>query len=329
MTFYLHGLGHSHPTNEITNQFLEDLDIGTNDAWIMERVGIRSRRTVMSLDYIKTTKNVDPRGAFEARVITQAELGAQAARLALQRAGLDASAIGMVVAGSSALDFSTPAEACVIAERLGIEAPAFDVASACTSFFVPLYLFSMMDPARLPEYVLIVTPETLTMTVDYRDRSGAVIWGDAASAAVISTRVPGRAEIHGNTLGSSPINQDKVVVPRTGHFHQDGQAVQKFAIKTMSSMVQELRTNHGTPGRIFSFVGHQANVRMLERVCLMSSISPQRHFYNLDAYGNTGAAGSTTVLSMRWDAWNSEDDVAVAGVGAGLTWASYLLRFSR
>jgi 3-oxoacyl-[acyl-carrier-protein] synthase-3 len=235
----------------------------------------------------------------------------------------------MVVSGSSALDFATPAEACVIAERLGIEAPAFDVSSACTSFFVPLYLFSMMDPARLPEYILIVTPETLTMTVDYRDRSGAVLWGDAASAAVISTRVPGRAQIIGNTLASSPVSQAKVVVPRVGHFHQDGQAVQKFAIKSMASMIDTLRTNHGTPGRMFNFVGHQANLRMLERVCLMSSISAQRHFYNLDGYGNTGAAGSTTVLSMRWDAWNSEDDLAVAGVGAGLTWASYLLRFSR
>lgn len=329
MTFYLHGLGHSHPTNEITNQFLEELDIGTTDAWIMERVGIRSRRTVMSLDYIKTTKNVDPRGAFEARTITQAELGEQAARMALQRAGIDASAIGMVISGSSAVDFVTPAEACCIAERLGIEAPAFDISSACTSYFVPLYLFSMMDPARLPDYVLIVTPETLSVTVDYRDRSAAVLWGDAASAAVVSTRVPGRATILGTTLGSSPVNQAKVTVPRVGHFHQDGQAVQKFAIKTMSSMVEGLRTKHGTPGRMFNFVGHQANLRMLERVCLMSSITPQRHFYNLDGYGNTGAAGSTTVLSMRWDAWNSEDDVAVAGVGAGLTWASYLLQFSR
>jgi 3-oxoacyl-[acyl-carrier-protein] synthase-3 len=329
VTFYLHGLGHSHPSNEITNQFLEDLDIGTTDAWIMERVGIRSRRTVMSLDYIKATQNADPRAALEARTVTQAELGEQAARMALERAGIDASAIGMVVSGSSAADHVTPAEACCIAARLGIEAPAFDISSACTSFFVPLYLLSMMDPARTPEYVLIVTPETLSVTVDYRDRSAAVLWGDAATAAVVSTRVPGRAEILGNSLGSNPSNHDKVVVPRLGHFHQEGQAVQKFAIKTMSAMLNTLRANHSVTGRPFSFIGHQANLRMLERVCSGCSIPPQRHFYNLESYGNTGAAGSTSVLSMRWDAWNSEDDVAIAGVGAGLTWASYLLRFAR
>lgn len=329
MTFYVHGVGHSHPDNEITNQFLEDLDIGTTDSWIMERVGIRSRRTVMSLDYIKHTKNADPRAALEARTITQGELGARAARMALERASIPASAVGMVVAGSSASDFVTPAQACCIAQELGIEAPAFDINSACTSFFVPLYLFSMMDPARLPEYVLIVTPDTLTVTVDYRDRTAAVLWSDAATAAVVSTRVPGRAEMLGNTLGSNPANFDKVVVPRLGFFHQEGQAVQKFAIKTMTSMVNGLRASYGTPGRLFSFIGHQANLRMLESVCRGAGVPAQRHFYNLDRFGNTGGAGSTSVLSMRWDAWNSEDDVAVAGVGAGLTWASYLLRFTR
>lgn len=327
MTFYLHGLGHCHPDNEITNQFLEELDIGTTDAWIMERVGIRSRRTVMSLDYIKHTRNSDPRAAMEARTITQAELGARAARMALARAGIEASAIGMVVAGGSANDFVTPAEAACIAQVLGIDAPVFDITSACTSFFVPLYLFSMMDPARLPEYVLIVTPDTLSVTVDYRDRTAAVLWGDAATAAVVSTRVPSRAEILGNTLQSNPSAHDKVVVPRLGFFHQDGQSVQKFAIKAMSGMVQKLRQQLATPERKFSFVGHQANLRMLESVCSLSKIPREQHFYNLDAFGNTGAAGSTSVLSQRWEQWTKDDDIAVAGVGAGLTWASYLLRF--
>ena len=74
----LHGLGHAHPENEIDNKFLESLDIGTSDEWIMERVGIRSRRTAMSLDYIRETKNEDPRGAIEASYISNAQLGARA-----------------------------------------------------------------------------------------------------------------------------------------------------------------------------------------------------------------------------------------------------------
>jgi 3-oxoacyl-[acyl-carrier-protein] synthase III len=329
VSVYLHGVGHFHPPNEITNRFLEDLDIGTTDAWITERVGIRSRRTVMSLDYIRQTKNVDARASVEARTIDQAELGARAAQMALARSGLTVRDIGMVIGGSSASDFVTPAQTCVIAGRLGIDAPAFDVASACTSFFVPLHLLSMMDPARVPEYVLIVVPETLSCTVDYRDRSAAVLWGDAAVAAVISTRVPGRAEIIGSTLGSDPSSHDKVSVPRQGFFKQEGQAVQKFAIKRMSAMVKDLKSQHVIPGRPFSFIGHQANLRMLERVAEACDIPAARHFHNVCAYGNTAAAGSPSVISQRWDAWNSEDDIAVAGVGAGLTWASYLLRFSR
>lgn len=329
MSVYLHGLGHSHPTTEITNQFLEDLDIGTTDAWITERVGIHSRRTVLTLDYIRHTKNADPRASVEARSCDQAELGMRAAKQAIERAGLKNDNIGMVIAGSSAADFVTPAEACVIAARVGIEAPAFDITSACTSFFVPLHLLSMMDVQRAPEFVLIVVPETLTCTVDYRDRSAAVLWGDAAAAAVVSTRVPGRAEILSTTLGSNPAAFDKVTVPRQGFFRQEGQAVQKFAIKRMSAMVQALKAEHRVPGRPLSFIGHQANLRMLQFVADACEIPASRHFHNVCDFGNTAAAGSPSVLSSRWDAWNSEDDIAVAGVGAGLTWASYLLRFSR
>ena len=329
MTIHLHAVGHCYPPNEITNRFLEELDIGTNDAWITERVGIRSRRTVLSLDYIRTTRNADPRAAADARSCTQTDIGARAAEMALARAGLTAADIGMVIAGSSVPDWVTPAEACSIAERLGILAPAFDISSACTSFFVPLYLLSLMDPDRVPPFILIVTPDTMTCAVDYSDRSAAVLWGDAATAAIVSTKVAGRALMLGNSLGSNPASFDKVTVPRCGFFHQEGQTVQKFAIKTMTSMIRDLRSNFLTPGRPFSFIGHQANLRMLESVCAACAIPPQRHFHNVCDYGNTGAAGSTSVLSTRWDAWSSEDDVAVAGVGAGLTWSSYLLRFTR
>ncbi len=88
MSLYLHGLGHAHPENEITNQFLESLEIGTDDAWIVERTGIRSRRTVLSLDYLRETRNRDVRAAREAQESSAGELGARAARLALERAGV-------------------------------------------------------------------------------------------------------------------------------------------------------------------------------------------------------------------------------------------------
>ena len=329
MSLYLHGLGHFHPDNEITNAFLEELDIGTNEAWILERVGIRTRRSVLPLDYIRTTRNADVRATGEVATYTHAQMGERAARMALARAGLDVSDIGMVICGSSAPDTLSPADACNVAQRLGLEVPAFDISSACTSFFVPMHLLSMMTPERLPKFILVLACESLTRTCDYNDRATAVLWGDGAAAAIVSLTEPGRASISGTSLESSPAGNEKVVVPRYGYFHQDGQAVQKFAVKRTAEVLRRLRNEHATPERRFGFVGHQANLRMLESVCKLCSIPGDRHFSNVEQFGNTAAAGSLSVLSMNWERWGTDEDVGVVGVGAGLTWAGYLLRFER
>jgi 3-oxoacyl-[acyl-carrier-protein] synthase-3 len=327
MTLQLLGLGHHHPQTEITNRFLEELDIGTNDAWIMERVGIRSRRTILPLDYLRTTRNRDLRGALEAAQMTQAELGARAAEMALARAGVAREDVGLLVAGSSCADWASPAEACAIAAELGLEVPALDINSACTSLFAQLWLFAAMRPEALPDVILLVTPEALTRTVDYSDRSASVIWGDGAAAAVVSFRRPGRAEIVGNTFASSPAGYDKVVVPRLGHFAQQGRAVQLFAIKKTTLLLKALQEGHADSGRRLHFVGHQANLRVLESVCRSCDIPDDRHHTNVEHYGNTAAASAASVLSMEWDKWMPGDDVALVGVGSGLSWSSAMIRF--
>ena len=121
---------------------------------------------------------------------------------------------------------------------MGIDAPAFDLVSGCTSFFVPLHFLSMMDAARLPRFVLVVVPETLTCSVDYSDRSAAVLWGDGVAAAVVSATERGRAEILGTGMGSNPSAWEKVTVPRHGFFRQDGKSVQKFAIKAINRALE-------------------------------------------------------------------------------------------
>lgn len=327
MSLHLHGLGHFHPETEITNAFLEELDIGTSDEWILERVGIRSRRTVLPLDYIRTTRNRDVAAAGEAAFYDNAEVGARAARQAIERAGLRPADIGMVIAGHSFPDFATPAEACNVARALGIEPLCFDVASACTSFQVQVHLLSLMREDALPPYVLLVEPECATKVVDYRDRATAVLWGDAGAAAVVSTQVPGVARFLGTSAASNPAGADKVTVPRAGHFAQDGRAVQMFAVKKSSEVYERLREEFAGGDRTLHFVGHQANLRMLEAVCARCRIEPARHHSNVEAFGNTGAASSASVISQRWEEWRAGDDVAVVGVGGGLTWAGYLLRF--
>lgn len=329
VSLFLHGLGHFHPESEISNRFLEELDIGTDDAWITERVGIKSRRTVLPLDYIRETRNADPRAAMEAALVSNAEMAERAARMAIARSGLAVSDIGMVICGSSAPDTLSPADACNVARRLGLEVPAIDMNSACTSYFVPLHFLSMLQPGKGPRFVLLVVPEALTRSVDYSDRATAVLWGDGAAAAVVSTQERGCAEYLGTSLDSSPAGNDKVVVPRHGFFRQEGQVVQKFAIKRMADSLRKLRKEHADETRRFVFVGHQANLRMLESVSKLCGVPPENHYSNVAEFGNTAAAGSPSVLSMRWEQLREEDDVGVVGVGAGLTWGGYLLRFLR
>jgi 3-oxoacyl-[acyl-carrier-protein] synthase-3 len=156
-----------------------------------------------------------------------------------------------------------------------------------------------------------------------------VLWGDAASAAVISTRIPGRAEIIGSNLESSPAGQSKVVIPRLGFFEQDGRAVQMFAIRKTIAGVNQLHEDFSDDDRNFNFVGHQANLRMLENVSRKCEIPNERHHYNVDWYGNTGAASGVSVVSMNWEKWQPNDDIAMVGVGSGLTWGRYLIRMTQ
>ncbi len=128
-------------------------------------------------------------------------------------------------------------------------------------------------------------------------------------------------------MASSPAGNDKVIVPRFGFFHQEGRTVQTFGIKRMTRLLSSLQVQFEDPERRFNFVGHQANNRMLESVCNHCEIPDERHFSNVEWFGNTGSASSASVVSMEWEKWRDGDDVAVVGVGSGLTWSSYLIRF--
>lgn len=324
---YVHGAGHFHPETEITNRFLEELGIGTDDEWIIERVGIRSRRTVLPLDYLRETRNRDPRAAFEAARYTSAELASRAARLAIERAGIAPAQIGLVLGGGSIPDTASPAEACNLARILEIECPAFDVSSACTSFLAQLQVLSWARREALPDFVLLAVAESGTKGVDYSDRASAVLWGDAAAAVVVSPHIPARARIEGSCFGSSPAGADRIVMPRAGHFRQDGRAVQMFAIRKTAELYERLREVYAQEHRSMHFVGHQANLRMLEAVCRECRIPPERHHCNVEWFGNTAAAGAPSVLSQRWDDWKPGDDVALIGVGSGLSWSSAVVRF--
>jgi len=322
---YLHGIGHFHPENTIDNQFLESLDIGTSDQWIIERTGIRTRNTVLPISYILETRNRDARAADEASLYTNSQTSCRAAKMALDRAGLSCSDIGLVVAGGSAPRMTSPAEACIIAQELGIEAPALDINSACSSFAVQMHYLRCMEPDSLPDFVLVVNPENLTRAVNYTDRNTAVLMGDCTNVAVVSSRVPARASVTHTLHKSDPSGWKKVTIPSAGHLSQDGSAVQNFAIRKTVTTIQDLQPHVlGTP----YFIGHQANLLMLRSASSRAGILPELHLYNVDRHGNCGAAGGPSVLSEHWERFHAGDEMLMALVGAGLTWAGMRIVFN-
>ncbi|MBA4395852.1 MAG: ketoacyl-ACP synthase III [Syntrophus sp. (in: bacteria)] len=324
---YLHGLGHDYPQNVITNRFLEDLDIGASEDWILERVGIRTRRTSLPLDYIRQTKNSDLRAALDVSSANNITTGAAAARMAIKRAGISADDIGLVISGSSAPDTLTPAEASMIACELGIECPCFDLNSACTTFGMQIHFLSGMAANALPPFILLVNPENLTRSIDYSDRSTAVLFGDGSAAAVVSANVPSRMGFTATHCGTRTADCRKVVIPRTGYFQQDGSAVQGFAIRKATDSIRLLQMSFPAEnGHRFLFVGHQANLGMLRTVCERAGITPEHHWHNVVEFGNTGASGAPAVLSRNWDRLRAGDHVAMALVGGGLTWVHLILK---
>lgn len=323
---YLHGLGHFHPENVIDNAFLCDLDIGTDAAWIMERVGIEARRTVLPLDYIKTTRNADPRQAIEASLYSNAETGALAARRAIAAAGINATDIGLVISASCTPQSSCPAEACTIAAKLGIEAPAFDLNSACSSLAAQLHFLDSMRPERLPDFVLLLQVENNTRAIDYNDRSSCVLWGDCSSAQVLSPRVPSRLKLTHSQFASDPQSCDKVRFVNGGHFCQEGRTVQTFAIKRSLAVLAALRERVGAArAAALKFIGHQANRGMLDSICRMAGITSENHFFNVDQFGNCGAAGAPSVLAQNLHRLQDGDLLALAVVGGGLSWGGLLI----
>lgn len=322
---FIHGIAHFHPENIIDNQFLSDLNIGTSNEWIMERVGIKKRHTVLSLDYIKATYNQSPMTTGQHIQLSNAQTGAIAAKRALEKAQLSIQDIGMVIAGGCLPQYSLPAEACMIAAELGINAPSFDINSACSTFAMHMHFINQMDPCNLPDYILLVIPENMTRCVNFTDRKVAVLLGDGTSAIIVSKKHKSNVLISDVMIDSNPASYSTIMVPAGGHFYQEGPAVQRFAIKKMVAIIEHFRNKHHIPTEKHYFIGHQANLMMLRSICKIADINERSHLYNVDEFGNCGAAGAPSVFSQNWHNFTQGDQIILAVVGAGLTWGGMLI----
>lgn len=323
--FSILGMGHAHPQGKIDNKFLEDLQTGTSEQWILEKIGIITRRTTLPLDYIRDTRNSDPRLALEVASMTPTDLGVLACEMALEKAGVRASQIGMIMCNGCTPRTTSPSEVQGIARRLGLEnIPAFEVFTACPVFALHIDFLRNYRADELPEFILGVSTATLTQKVNYNDRSDGAIWGDGAAAWVISTKEIGKLKVVDSYYMADPTRCHSVVVDTFGFFHQDGRAVRDFSVRQTVRLIKQIEEKHQIDWTRDIFIGHQANATMLSQITNNRDIPDTNHWQNVTNVGNQAGAGAPAVLSMHWDQIKPKQKILVAVVGAGLSWGSAL-----
>lgn len=331
-------LGHFHPPTVLDNAFFDELDIGSSSDWIASATGILSRRSVLTRDMIRALRRGEV-SSLELRrsgaVMTVAGMLRPAWEMACARAGVALPQVDQVIAGTSVPDYDIPANACAVAGELGLAAPegAFDANSACSSFVLALHLARQLLQARSAPggaTLAIFHPERYTTRVDYADRASCILWGDGATAGWVTSGdegPPGGFEIVDTWMESNPEKYALVQIPEGGTFWQNGRAVQKFAITKTVAAAKVLLERHGLRADDLAyFIGHQANLRMLQSAASALGLGPEQHLFNVDCFGNQGAAGVSATLSAAWDRIKPGDSVLLAVVGAGLTWGAALLR---
>ncbi len=320
------GMGTCHPTTSIDNKFLEALDVGTNAQWIEEKIGILERVTTLTADYIKTTRNQDPRMAAEIASMSATDMGTEAAKKALAQAGIAAKDVGMIIVNCCAPRETLPGEAVRIAERLDCPGVAYDVYTACPAFALHVDFLRNFREEELPEFVLCISTAAMTQHVNYNDRSDGAIWGDGAAAWVMSARHKGKLEVLESFFTADPTRCEAVVVDSFGFFRQDGRAVRDFSVRQTVRLVKSIEESHAIDWGRDVFIGHQANRTMLEQIVNNRDIPASNHWHNVTYLGNQAGAGAPAVLSMHWDKIVPGQHIVVAVVGAGLSWGSIVMR---
>ncbi|MBP6219054.1 MAG: ketoacyl-ACP synthase III [Oligoflexales bacterium] len=336
----LAGLGHSHPKQTIPNDFFDGLQIDSSAQWVEDRTGIQSRRSVLSKDLIQRLRHKEcslDELREQGLVPLLTELVKEPWDMALSRLpqdGLLTSAfvqtLDLLLCGTSIPDFYIPANASMIAKELRLSCTAFDVNSACSSFVTNLFVARSVLLSSAYSRVAIFNPERYTLSLDYEDKKSCVLFGDGSSCALLlktSDQTLRGLELLDVILHSDPSGAEQITIPVGACFHQNGAAVQKFAVgKTLAVTHEILEKNSLRVQDLRYFLGHQANLRMLKSVAEKLGLTEEQHLFNVDLYGNQGAAGAPAVLSSSWEKYRKGDLILVAVVGSGLTWGSALFR---
>jgi 3-oxoacyl-[acyl-carrier-protein] synthase-3 len=301
------GWGVGLPENVVTNADLA-ARLDTSDEWIVERSGIRERRI----------------GG------TSGSLAVEAGRAAMKDAGVDPASVDLLLLATSTPDQQMPATASFVQDELGLSGGACDVNAACSGFVYALvagYGMAALGAQR----ILVIGSDVMSRITDQEDRGTAVLFGDGAGAVVLEA-TDGAGQLLGWDLGSDGSTRHILYADHGAHTKMDGKEVFRRAVRVMvSSSVRALEAAGIAPAEVKLVVPHQANVRIIEAACKRLEIPTERAALVLERTGNTSAGSIPLALADAADAGRLDDGdiVLVVGFGAGMSWASAVLRWAR
>lgn len=301
------GLGTALPPTVLTNADLEKT-IDTSDAWITERTGIRERRVGGSTG----------------------ELAIEAARAALADAGTDPESIDLLILATETPDALMPATSAYVAGALGLRCGSFDLNAACAGFTYGLVVGDQLVRGGL-DRVLLVGADTMWSITDHDDRSTAVLFGDGAGALVLEATPDESAGVLGWDAGTDGTLGDILACEIGGTIRMDGQAVFKKAVRVVVDSCGAALERAKLGGEdVDVFAPHQANLRIIDAAAGRLGIPADRCSVVLDRTGNTSAGSIPLALAETRDGGRLNDGAVVlaSGFGAGMTWASAVLRWA-
>ena len=310
---YIAGTGWHLPAKKITNADLI-ASLETTDDWIVSHTGIRERR--QAADEVNTSG-----------------LGAEATRDACERTGWKLEDIDLLVCATSTPDSLIPATASWMCQQLGIEPVAFDVNAACSGFVYGLAAARGLMSTMGYQRVAMCTAEKYTRVTDYQDRSTAVFFGDSAGCLLLQPEAPELGlEVVDVVMANMNEGAHLVTTPIGECFRQDGRKVKEYALVGFRESALSILGRNGLESKdLKAFVGHQANLRVLEIVAEDLGVKPEQHWFNVDVCGNQGAAGVAATFCehthTQRDQLKHGDYILATVFGSGFTTASALLRW--
>lgn len=321
------GTGFYVPEKIMTNADLEKI-VETSDEWIVERTGIKERRIA---------EDNQP----------MSDLALRAAKDALADAGVVAEDLDLIIVATLTSDRIIPSTACMIQNLLGAKhAAAFDLSAACSGFAYAASVAAQFIETGAYKKALVIGAETLSKYINWEDRNTCVLFGDGAGAAVLGQVEEGYG-ILSFDLGSDGSGGDAIQIPSSGSLmpvskesidqklnliHMNGRDVFKFAVKAMGKTVKNSLAKIDMPQeKIDWLVPHQANIRIIESAAKRLSMPMDKVIVNIHKYGNMSAACIPIALAEAAAAkrFKKGDIIALSGFGAGLTWASCIIRWSK